>query len=94
MSPQVNSLSDSGLGRLTTLTKLSVSHNALVELPDLSACRLVYPACSQSATLARRSGTSPSKVGEGSLPVKAQLRSFLFTSLNAVFQRQEKLRVW
>eukprot|EP00903_Cladosiphon_okamuranus_P013873 g12905.t1 len=35
---KVKSLSDSGLGRLTALTKLSVSHNTLVELPDLSAC--------------------------------------------------------
>ena len=35
---QVKSLSDSGLGRLTALTKLSVPHNTLVELPDLSAC--------------------------------------------------------
>ncbi len=36
---QIKSLSDSGLGRLTALTKLSVSHNTLVDLPDLSACR-------------------------------------------------------
>lgn len=41
--PQVKSLSDAGLGRLTALTKLSVSHNALVELPDLSACRYMKP---------------------------------------------------
>lgn len=36
---QVKSLSDAGLGRLEMLTKLSVSHNMLSELPDLSACR-------------------------------------------------------
>eukprot|EP00752_Nemacystus_decipiens_P014166 g12597.t1 len=35
---KIKSLSDSGLGRLTALTKISVSHNTLVELPDLSAC--------------------------------------------------------
>lgn len=38
VSRKVKSLSDSGLGRLTALTKLSVSYNTLVELPDLSAC--------------------------------------------------------
>ncbi|CAM9626759.1 unnamed protein product, partial [Ectocarpus fasciculatus] len=35
---KLKSLSGTGLGRLTALTKLSISYNTLVELPDLSAC--------------------------------------------------------
>ncbi|CAM9237324.1 unnamed protein product, partial [Ectocarpus sp. 4 AP-2014] len=35
---KLKSLSGTGLGRLTALTKLSISYNTLVELPDLSSC--------------------------------------------------------
>ncbi|CAM9239051.1 unnamed protein product [Choristocarpus tenellus] len=35
---KVESLANSGLGRLTKLTKLSISHNQLLEIPDLSHC--------------------------------------------------------
>jgi Leucine-rich repeat (LRR) protein len=38
---RVASLSDSGLSKLTLLTKLSASHNQLTELPDLTACTLL-----------------------------------------------------
>eukprot|EP00953_Heterococcus_sp_UTEX-ZZ885_P004344 2855-Heterococcus_DN1.PRE.2 len=38
---KIASLSDSGLSKLTLLTKLSASHNQLTELPDLSACTLL-----------------------------------------------------
>jgi Leucine-rich repeat (LRR) protein len=38
---RIASLSDSGLSKLTLLTKLSASHNQLTELPDLSACTLL-----------------------------------------------------